>query len=169
LRLQEYNYSGNGSYFITICTHGNRSLFGSVSGGQMHLNIHGFAVQKHIHRLNSLHDGIEVDKYVIMPNHLHLIITICHDSINCSQMPSPSKAQIPKMIQAFKAAVTKELSRITEGGTHAMRSLQFPVWQKSYHDHIIRTPLEYQEIWQYIDTNPLKWEKDRYYDDGVLD
>jgi len=164
-RLRNYDYSQNGAYFITICTHDKEHLFGRIIKGQMILNIYGNIAEKHIRKMSSLCDDIKVDNYIVMPNHIHIIIMICRERIVCVPQSDPTKSQIPKIIQAYKSSVTKETREISENGTHAMHSLwqQQQIWQKSYHDHIIRNEEEYQKIWEYVDTNPLKWELDKYY------
>ena len=88
---------------------------------------------------------VHLDKYVIMPNHLHLIIRL-----SASKDGRPQVAPtLSRVIQQFKGAVTKAVG--------------LPLWQKSFHDHIIRSEADYLRVWQYIDTNPLKWEQDKYY------
>ena len=163
-RLKNFDYSQNGAYFITICTHEKAHLFGEIVDGQMELNEYGKIVEKHIEKVNKLYDGVIVKKYCIMPNHIHIIIVICRERIACVPQFNSTKMIIPKIIQSFKSSITKEFREIK--GTHTMRSLlqqQSEIWQKSYHDHIIRNEAEYDKIWQYIDTNTFKWELDKYY------
>ena len=88
---------------------------------------------------------VHLDKYVIMPNHIHLILRVCAPEGGRPQV-APTLSRI---IQQFKGAVTK--------------SAGSPVWQRSFHDHIIRSEADYLRIWRYVDTNPLKWEEDHYY------
>ena len=166
-RLKEYDYSSNGLYFITICAHNRRNIFGSITDGKIMLNEYGKIVESHIGKMNIFYDDVTVDKFVVMPNHLHLIIDICRERIVCvpQNKTDKTKMAVPKLIQIFKSAITKECRKITDNGTHTMRSLRYSqqMWQKSYHDHIIRDEHEYQKIWEYIDTNLLKWELDKYY------
>ncbi len=95
-----------------------------------------------------------------MPNHIHLLLAICRERIVCVPNENRTKMEISKIIQQFKASVSKQCSAINNNGTHTMRSLQ---WQKSYYDHIIRNKKDYKEIYEYIENNPLKWENDKYY------
>lgn len=88
---------------------------------------------------------LRVDKYVIMPNHVHLIVLICTDGDGRPQ----AAPTLGRVLNQFKGAVTKQ------NGS--------PVWQKGYHDHIIRNAEDYLRIWEYIDTNPAKWQEDCYY------
>ena len=88
---------------------------------------------------------ISVDKYVVMPNHIHMIVSINADA-GGRPMGAPT---ISTVINQMKGYVTKKIG--------------FPVWQKLYHDHVIRGQQDYDEIWQYIDENPAKWDSDCYY------
>jgi len=76
IRLPEFDYSQPGSYFVTLCTRGHSCLFGDITDGEMVLNDIGEIVRDEILKTESIHDNIEIDKYVIMPNHVHLIIVI---------------------------------------------------------------------------------------------
>ncbi len=95
--------------------------------------------------MNVKYENVTVNKYVIMPNHIHLIIFL-HGTMRSS---SPTK-NIGTVIRSFKTMLTKEIG--------------YSIWQRSYLDHIIRGEKDYQKIWEYIDTNPLKWELDCFYD-----
>ena len=148
-RLKEYDYNSEGAYFITICTHNHKNILCDIVGGgafdapKIVLSEIGKIVDKYILSTNSI-PNLFVDKYVIMPNHIHLIIFL-HGTMMAS---SPTK-NIENIIRSFKILVTKEIGN--------------SIWQRSYHDHIIRGEKDYQKIWEYIDTNPLRWEKDCFY------
>ena len=107
----------------------------------------GQIVDKSINNINNIYPNILVDKYVIMPNHVHLILTIT---------PTDSGRQV--------AAPTRTLQTVV-GNMKRYASVQcgFSLWQKSFHDHIIRTDDEYRRIWRYIDENPLLWTDDIYF------
>lgn len=144
-RLSNYDYSQNGAYFITICVQNRYEMFGKIVGGDAHiapsikLSQYGFVVEKYIQSV----PGIE--KYIIMPNHIHMII-----SIDNGAMPtSPPTQTISQRIKSFKTLVTKEIG--------------FTLWQRSFHDRIIRNDVEYREIWEYIDANPSTWLDDCFY------
>ena len=156
-RLKEYNYGLNGAYFITICVKNKQHLLGEIVGRDVHiapvvrLSKYGIIVDKHINLINSLGNGATVDKYVIMPNHIHMIIMLERET-QCGvggAMRTSRPTTIPNLVRSFKTMVSKEAG--------------FSLWQTSYHDHIIRNHDDYREIWQYIDENPLKWEQDKYY------
>lgn len=149
-RLKGYDYSQNGAYFITICVKDRKQLLSKIVGDDAHivpqnnLSKIGIICDKHINYINNKYKNATVDKYVIMPNHIHLIVLL-HGTMWAS---SPTK-NIETIIRSFKTMVTKEIG--------------FSIWQRSYYDHIIRGERDYQKIWEYIDTNVLKWEMDRFY------
>ena len=155
-RLQEYDYSQSGYYFVTICAKDKQNLFGEIVGGgaldapQMKLSAIGELVNKYIQSTNQIPE-ITVDKYVIMPNHIHLILNIENGT---SKAPSPTHSTpanqlIPHAISTLKRFVN--------------RDAKLNVFQRSFHDHIIRNEADYRRIWNYIDTNPAKWNEDCFY------
>ncbi len=151
-RLKGYDYSTPGAYFITICTKDRKELLSKIVGDDAHigpknqLSQYGLVCNKYINNINNKYENVTVDKYVIMPNHIHLIIFL-RGTMKAS---SPTK-NIETIIRSFKTMVTKEIG--------------YSIWQRSYHDHIIRGEKDYHKIWEYIDTNPLKWELDCFYND----
>ena len=152
-RLKGYDYSTPGAYFITICTKDRKELLSKIIVGddegivpQNNLSKIGLICERYINNINIKYENVTVDKYVIMPNHIHLIIFL-HGTMKAS---SPTK-NIETIIRSFKTMVTKEIGN--------------SIWQRSYHDHIIRGEKDYQKIWEYIDTNPTKWELDCFYND----
>ena len=152
-RLKDYNYSQAGCYFITICVKDRQELLGRVVGDaafgvpSVELTATGEIVKRRIERINQTSNR-RVDKFVIMPNHVHMLLAL---SDGTPRAASPTKAVIPQTINAFKSLTTKECG--------------FSIWQRSFHDHIIRDEAEYQRIWQYIDENPQRWNEDCYYTD----
>lgn len=146
IRLNDYNYSSNGAYFITICTKNKENLLWKNVGAncvrpldQLPLSKIGIVVENEIHKLNTIYENIKADKYQIMPNHIHLIIFIYEDSNGRTQF-APT---ISRIIKQFKGSITKQIG--------------FSIWQKSFYDRIIRNEKEYQEVWNYIHNNPLKY------------
>ncbi|MBO7149129.1 MAG: transposase [Clostridia bacterium] len=151
IRLKGYDYSKPGAYFITICVEGRRKILSNIVVGddadivpQNNLSSIGVICEKFIKNINVKYENAEVNKYVIMPNHIHLIIYL-HGTMRAS---SPTKS-IESIIRSFKTMVTKEIGR--------------SIWQRSYHDHIIRGEKDYRKIWEYIDTNIIRWEKDCFF------
>ncbi len=150
-RLKNYDYSNNGYYFITICTENKRCILGKIVGDgaldvpKMILSEQGEIVEKYILSTNNI-PKLNVDKFVIMPNHIHLILSIQNGT---SKAPSPTNNIISHAISTLKRFVNKEIGH--------------NIWQRSFHDHIIRSEADYLLIWNYIDGNLQKWEKDCFY------
>ena len=146
IRLNDYNYSSNGAYFITICTKNKENLLWKNVGAncvrpldQLPLSKIGIVIENEIYKLNTVYENIKVDKYQIMPNHIHLIIFIYEDS-NVRTQFAPT---ISRIIKQFKGSITKQIG--------------FSIWQKSFYDRVIRNEKEYQSVWNYIHNNPLKY------------
>ena len=152
LRLPNYDYSSAGYYFITICVKDGHELLGKIAGGgdldapRIELSEIGEIVEKYILLTNERHGHIKIDKFVIMPNHINLISVVLGGT---SRSPSPTSARIPMFVSMLKKFVNKDCG--------------FSIWQRGYHDHIIRNEQEYKQIWKYIDENPQKWESDEYF------
>ena len=149
-RLLEYDYSQNGAYFITICTENRKCLLSRIVGAtigrpsQSDLTSNGKIVEQAIYQISNHYKMVKVEKYVIMPNHVHLLLMI--NQTSGRPMVAPT---ISTVIQQMKGYVTKKIGR--------------NIWQKSFHDHVIRGERDYLMIWEYIDTNPAKWEQDCFY------
>lgn len=140
-RIPRYDYSLSNYYFITICTHEKKCLFGKPGT----LNLFGQYAEQCIQSIPLVYPEIELDKYVIMPNHVHAILVI-------SGMKEAKS--ISTIIGQYKIAVTKKIREIHP---------DMDVWQRSFHDHVIRNQAGYEKIWQYIENNPVKWEEDCFY------
>ena len=155
-RLREYNYSTPGGYFVTICTKDKKKLLSDIIVGdgvldvpQNKLSDFGKIADKHIQHMNDFYVDISVEKYVIMPNHVHMLVQIIENKNGTSWTPSPTNSRLAQFVSAFKRFCNKEYG--------------VNIWQRSYHDHIIRGQKDYEEIWKYIDTNVSCWEKDCFY------
>ncbi|HRY82900.1 MAG TPA: transposase [Candidatus Moranbacteria bacterium] len=165
-RLQNYDYSQNGMYFVTICTKNREELFGGIKNGKMILNELGKIVQKCYLEIPKHFDNIYLDQYVIMPNHVHGIIEI-NFNINVgnaymrSKNTNRTKMLLSKIVQGFKAAVTR-MENGYDKNNKKERVYAFPtIWQKSFYDHIIRNEISLNKIREYILNNPKNWEQDR--------
>jgi putative transposase len=163
-RLKNYDYTQNGAYFITICTYNRVNLFGEIDKGKLILNNVGKMVYKKFSEIPEFYPNISTDKFIVMPNHLHAILIIqdierLHGG-GMARGPFPTMG-LPDYIHRFKTLTTKLY-------IDGVKICNYPifdkkVWQNSYHDHIIRNEEDYQKIWEYIDTNPLKWHEDKYF------
>ena len=138
-RIPNYDYATPNYYFVTICCHEKACIFGSVD----QLNRYGKIAKAYLEHITSVFPGIIVDKAVIMPNHVHAIVVLQDDGINLSTV-----------IGQYKSAVTKRIRENEPGKI---------VWQRSFHDHIIRNQEGYERIWSYIDTNRYRWKDDKFY------
>ncbi|MFI3142289.1 MAG: transposase [Clostridia bacterium] len=156
MRLTNYNYSQCGVYFITICSHNQNQIFSQLVGNGLDRSIfkltqYGIIAENELKNIEKHFPCVEIDKYVVMPNHIHIIILMrCNGELERSR-PFPT---ISTIIGLYKSGVSKLIHEIDPNQN---------VWQKSFHDHIIRNEKSYQKIWQYIDENPLKWKFDKYY------
>ena len=153
-RLKEYDYSQNGAYFITICSHNKQCIFSHIVGAGVYdvpntvLMRRGKIIETYIQKMNTHYDNIRIEKYVIMPNHIHLIMLV-QNSGGTSRAPSPTNATVPKFVSLLKRYCN------IENGKN--------MFQRSFHDHIIRDEKDYLKIWNYIDTNSKKWKEDCFY------
>ena len=165
IRIGDYDYSTPGAYFITICTANREKIFWSDRRGELcsptcivdtgdqrsplrvELSDIGMIVDNEIKKLNSIYDTVRVDKYCIMPDHIHFIISIHTDEngrTRRGELRSPLCAPtISRVMKQFKGSITKQVGR--------------SIWQKSFYDHGIRNQQDYDEVWQYIENNPLKY------------
>ena len=160
LRLENYDYSSCGAYFLTICTHNRQNMLSSVVGAihespVIKLTEYGKIVDNVIKNIPE-HLMITVDRYVIMPNHIHLIIIIPNNEKIRAIRESPLRGRsvISKAIGYIKMNASKEIHNRLGNNT---------IWQRGFHDHIIRDQCDYEEISKYISENPLRWHYDKLY------
>ncbi len=158
IRLPAYDYSTPGAYFVTVCTADRRCILSTISVGAaisrpptdelVQLTTYGKIVELAISNIPECYPQISVDNYVIMPNHVHLLLQINTDESG-RLIAAPTLSTV---IGQMKRWASK---RAGEG-----------LWQKSFHEHVIRNDEDYSAIWEYIDTNPVKWTLDRYFVDA---
>ena len=172
VRLQEYDYSLGGAYFVTICTAHRKMLFGDVVNHQMVLNEAGRIVADEWLRSSRIRAEVELDAWVVMPNHIHGIVTITDiGSGNQRRVCSPRCGCVPgrgdrpvaptgtgprslgAMMAGFKAAAARRINAVH--GTPGA-----PVWQRNYYEHVIRYEAMLNRIRQYIEENPARWAED---------
>ena len=167
IRLKGYDYSQAGLYFITICTHERLPLFGNINDGEMTTNEAGLVVEKCWKEIPDHFPQVILDCFVVMPNHIHGIIEI-RDTVGAKNLlplqplplqPLPTQQRgtsktVGSMVRGFKTGVTKWFRGHTD--IHQ-------VWQRNYHEHIVRNEEAYFEISEYIEYNPAKWQEDTYH------
>ena len=136
IRLKYYDYSEEGMYFITICTRNRIKLFGEIETKEIKLTKVGKIVEKSIINLEKIYNNITIDEYIVMPNHIHIIIII----------NEKNNLTISRIINQYKGRITKTIG--------------YPIWQKLFYEHIIRNESEYYKIKQYIQNNIVNWKND---------
>ena len=153
LRLPGYDYSQNGAYFVTICTEGRRPIFRTPVGAD---SISARMVDPIWRQTRASYPGVNCPIHVIMPNHFHGIVTV-------ERADMESAPTVSQVIQTFKRHTTIAYTKLVKEGLAPPYERR--VWQRSFYDHIIRSEAEYQEIWQYIHDNPVRWTEDIYYEE----
>ncbi|MCK4856385.1 MAG: transposase [candidate division Zixibacteria bacterium] len=162
LRLKGHDYSQDGAYFITICTVNKTPLLGTVIDNMMIMNDHGLIVETEWLKTGSLRANVDLDVFVVMPNHFHGVIGLWKTAGTARRAPTIEQfgrtlsGSLPSIVRAFKSAVTRRINRIS--GTPGRR-----IWQRGYYEHIIRNENDLTDIRNYIVNNPLKWHLDKYY------
>lgn len=156
-RLKEYNYSADGWYFITICTKGRMPILSRIVGSdilgapQVQLLACGKIVEKNLQQLQTFYVNIKVEQYVIMPNHVHMILSVSNNGAPGMSPPTKQCATIPLFVATLKRFCNKEFGE--------------QIWQRSFYDHIIRDQNDGAEISRYIYENPIKWSSDKLFVD----
>ncbi len=142
-RLAGYDYSKQNFYFVTICTRNKSNLFYCEN----ELNNYGLIAEKELKNIHKHFEGVWVDKYVIMPNHIHAVIVIGCNGVEERSRPFPTLSTV---VGLYKSGVSRQIHK---------ESPNIVVWQKSFYDEIIRNENAYLEVLQYIEENPLKRTK----------
>ena len=146
LRLRNYDYASPGAYFITICSHRGACLFGRIAHGLMRLNALGTLVETCWHALPTHYPHVELDAFVVIPNHVHGILVLADES--------PKRHGLPEIVRAFKTLSSRRVNEMRDrGGT--------PIWQRGYYEHVIRNEGLLGRIRDYVETNPCRWELDK--------
>lgn len=175
VRLKRYDYTGNNAYFVTICAYQKECLFGTISNGQINLNVEGVCVKKAWLETAEKRTNIRLDDFVIMPNHFHAILWIVRrgtarcalgtqDEISqyrgtarCAptheEFGKPVHDSLPTIIRSFKSAAAKLINESRD-------NLGALVWQRNYYEHIIRSHKELRQTSEYIRSNPAHWHND---------
>jgi putative transposase len=169
IRLQGYDYSSVGAYFVTICTHNRECLFGEIVDAGMVVNDGGRMVQTCWGGIPAHFPHVELDEFVVMPNHFHGILVIVDSTVgakNFSPLQPQSPIQNPEPVKRF-AGTSKTIGSVVRGVkigvTKWMRQNTqiHDVWQRNYWEHIIRNETELNQIREYIRNNPVRWELDK--------
>ena len=160
-RLKHYDYSTAGAYYITICTQNRRYLLSRIIGGGMEpaeiqYTPYGKIAEEQLFLSEKRYPSLKIDQYVIMPNHIHLIIIITDDEELRAIRESPLRGRsvISKVIGYVKMNASKEIHGKYDDAV---------IWQRGFHDHIIRDRRDYEKIAKYIYENPIRWQYDCFF------
>jgi REP element-mobilizing transposase RayT len=150
-RLKNHDYSSCGAYFITVCTLQRRNYFWKNVGAiidrpqYVELSEYGKIVDMAIRSIPLFYPTLSLDDYVVMPNHIHVLLRVCADE-NGRPLVAPTMS---RAVQQLKGIVTKQTG--------------IKIWQKSFYDHVIRDRDDYDEHLRYIEENPMKWHYDELF------
>ena len=160
-RLKTFDYNSSGAYFLTICTENRRRVLSRIVGGDVpdapkdtELLPYGKIADKYINQLNNFYDNIMVDRYVIMPNHIHIMVLVQNDGAREFALRTRDVAPyktwaVSHFVSTFKRFCNKEYGE--------------NIWQRNFNDHIIRNREDYEEHLRYIYENPMRWYYDELY------
>ena len=173
LRLKHYDYSRAGCYFITICIQGREHLFGEILEGKMIFNEAGRMIHTLWYEINDDFQNVYLHEFVIMPNHIHGIIEIVDNvgvplvgtlDMDNTKIKTTSRAPIKgaptvgDVVGAFKSKTTNAYIKMVKNNT--LPPFNKRIWQRNYHEHIIRDDADYLRVAEYTVNNPLTWEDD---------
>jgi len=159
IRLRDFDYSQPGAYFVTICTKDRAPLLGSVDDWQMRLNEFGYIVRECWCDLPNHYRYVQLDEFVVMPNHIHGILIIGPD-VGAGSEPAPTtpttrkRHGLPEIIRSFKTFSARRMNE-------RRKTAGFAVWQRNYWEHVIRSQKSLDRIRAYISTNAERWHLDR--------
>ena len=157
-RLKSFDYSKTGVYFVTLCTQNRKKILSKVVGvdvlgdpQSIELLAYGDVANKYINQLNEFYSNIRIDQYVIMPNHIHILLFVRNDGSPRTSTPTKQTSAVSHFVSTFKRFCNKEYGK--------------NIWQRGFFDHIIRDREDYDEHVRYIAENPARWHCDELYRD----
>ena len=163
-RLRDFDYSSVGAYFVTICTESRRKILSRIVGGDVldapqndvlqdgsciELLPHGRVADRYLRQMGEFYEHIKVEQYVIMPNHIHLMLFVSDSGSSGRSTPTKQHSAVSRFVSTFKRFCNKEYGA--------------NVWQRHFNDHIIRNRTDYEEHLRYIAENPMRWFYDELY------
>jgi len=186
LRLKHYDYSRAGYYFVTICAQGREHLFGEIVDGKMVLNVVGEMINQLWYEIENDFPNVYLHEFVIMPNHIHGIIEIVNtvgvplvgtqklvhhnnksktvgenDTSNImSRAPMKGAPTVGDIVGAFKSKTTNNYIKMVKNGTCPPFNKR--IWQRNYHEHVVRNDADYERVATYTVNNPLTWDDDMF-------
>jgi len=153
IRLRGYDYTQNGAYFVTMCSWNRECVFGEIADGKMHLNDFGLIIDGTWNWLEKQYGYIELEDFVVMPNHFHGLIIIDNCKGGSRTAPTGRTKPLGRILGAFKTRSTKLVNEFRQ-------TLGTPIWQRNYYERIIRDQCEFDRISEYIISNPANWHDD---------
>jgi putative transposase len=159
IRLKEYDYSQPGDYFVTVCTYKRENIFCTIVNESVCLSPAGDIIKRHWEEIPKYFENVELDEFIIMPNHIHGIIGLTEPvgAIHESPLPMTQHQRrtmtLSKIIGRFKMLSAKEINLMNKTPGHH-------VWQRNYYEHVIRDDKDLNNIRDYIVNNPLQWHAD---------
>ena len=160
MRLRGYDYSGVGAYFITVCVDERRLAFGRACEETIALNLYGKIVAHEWEQTALMRERVELDEWVVMPNHFHGLLWFTEPPLQTHNGPKSGLWRAPdslgSLVGGWKGAVSSAIKKQRE----AKGWPQITVWQRGYHDHIVRDERELEFIRRYIRENPARWNQD---------
>jgi putative transposase len=157
IRLKGFDYTQAGEYFLTLCTHERGYLFGSIENEVVKLSDSGMIVKAEWLRTAQLRSDVELDEFIIMPNHMHAIIALCRGASRRAPtregFGKPVAGSLPTIVRLFKSSSARRINELR-------RTPGAPVWQRNYYEHVIRDQKELERIRDYIRLNPTRWPAD---------
>ncbi|MCI0455119.1 MAG: transposase [Candidatus Dadabacteria bacterium] len=150
-RLENYDYSQCGYYFVTVCTKNREEWFGKIESGKVILNGFGEVAKNFWVEIPKHFKNVGLDEFIVMPNHIHGIVIIVGNAYMRS-LQNRTKMLLSRIIQQYKSSVTREINSLQNDFCFK--------WHKSFYDHIIRNEKTLNNIREYVVKNPLKWESD---------
>jgi len=170
IRLPHHDYTGAGAYFVTLCAHGRKCIFGNISKGEVVLNDIGQIVAHEWQKSAEIRKEIVLDAYVVMPNHLHGIVIFPEEKAGCPTSTEETRAgcrpalrgrtsrehesrSLSTFIAQFKAVTTTVIRRLAQ-------QPNLRVWQTRFFDRVLRNEMELNRTREYIFNNPAQWESD---------
>lgn len=158
LRLQSFDYTAAAVYFLTICTHGRRCIFGDVEEGEMRLGAAGAVAAEEWTRSAGIRPYVTLDAFVVMPNHVHGVVVTNTTSQppgrTANHTPQRATSSLGSFVAGYKSAVTARIKTLPDAPSG-------PVWQRNYYEHIIRKTEDLDRVRDYIANNPARWDLDR--------
>ena len=177
VRLAGFDYGGGYTWFVTICTHERACLFGEINDVEMQLNQYGGIAHEEWSRSQEIRRELIPHAFIVMPNHVHLLFSLNPDALDESRHPVGAHCNAPApppdlsdavrefrrtphsvstIVGGYKGAVTRRMRTVAHDN-------HWEIWQRNYHEHVVRNERDFQMIAAYIETNPANWHKDRFY------